>query len=121
MQKIIIAGFILWLSTVLPVAAQKSIYPIPRWVSDKGYWVVQKDTDSCIVYFYNNDNQLVYRERVRSRLHVDRKRTKIWLTKELEQAVTAWENRNDPSKAIGRQNPSLYRQMMGGDPGLSGY
>ena len=117
------AGFILGLST-LPTQAQEDvrpdIRPIPSWVSDRGYWVVETHADSSVVYFYNNDSQLLYKEKMWP-LNTGRKKTKLWLTKRLEQVVTAWENRKDPSKAISRQNPSLYRQMMGGVPGLSGY
>ena len=86
------AGFILWLFT-LPATAQDEVRPTPSWVSDRGYWVVESRSDSCIVHFYNNDNQLVYQERMKGLLNTDRKRTKLRLTKELEQAVTAWEKR----------------------------
>ena len=86
------AGFILWLLT-LPATAQDEVRATPSWVSDRGYWVVESRSDSCIVHFYNNDNQLVYRERMKGSLDTDRKRTKLRLTKELEQAVTAWEKR----------------------------
>jgi len=110
---IIVAGCILCLAA-LPAAAQQDVHPIPSWVSDRGYWVVENEVDSTIVYFYNNDSQLLYREAMKGRLNADRKKTKLWLTKQLEQVAMAWENRKDPSKAVGRQNPSLYRQMMGG-------
>jgi len=83
-------GFILWLLT-LPATAQEELRPTPSWVSERGYWVVESNGDSCVVRFYNNDNQLVYQERMKGRLNMDRKRTKLWLTRELEQAVTAWE------------------------------
>jgi hypothetical protein len=52
---------------------------------------VESRADSCIVHFYNNDNQLVFQERMKGSLNTDRKKTKLRLTKELEQAVTAWE------------------------------
>jgi hypothetical protein len=84
------AGFILWLST-LPATAQKDVRPVPSWVSERGYWVVESNVNSSIVYFYNNDNHLVYKERVNSVLNTDRRRTKLRLTKALEQSVTAWE------------------------------
>jgi len=117
---IIVAGFIFWLS-VLPAKAQEDVRPIPSWVSDRGYWVVENNVDSSVVYFYNNDNQLLYKERIKRSLNTDRKKTKLRLTKELEQVVTAWENKENPAKAISRRNPSLYRQMTDGAPGLSSY
>ncbi|MDO6434834.1 hypothetical protein Q4E93_29750 [Flavitalea sp. BT771] len=95
MKKTILAigvGFILGLAA-LPAAAQDDVRPAPSWVSDRGYWVVESNGDSCVVHFYNNDNQLVRQERMKGSLNTDRKRTKLWLTKELEQAVTAWEKR----------------------------
>ncbi len=119
-KLIIIAGVFVCLAA-LPAAAQEDVRPIPSWVSDRGYWVVENNTDSSIVYFYNNDNQLLYKEKVKGVLNPFRKKAKLWLTKELEQVVTVWENRKDPSKAISRQNPSLYRQMTGSVPGLSSY
>jgi|GEM_PF-1023238 len=121
MKMIIVAGFIVCLAAALPAAAQEDVRPVPSWVSDRGYWVVENSTDSSIVYFYNNDNQLLYKEKVKGQLNASRKKTKLWLTKELEQVVTAWEARKNPSKTVGRQNPSLYRQMMGGASGLSSY
>jgi len=119
-KSIIAAGLILWLST-LTAAAQEEIRPIPSWVSDRGYWVVENTADSSIVYFYNNDNQLLYKQGLKGRLNTDRKKNKLRLTKELEQILTAWENGENPSKAVSRRNPSLYRQMMDGAPGLSSY
>jgi hypothetical protein len=98
MKKLIFtmcAGFIFWLMT-LPAMAQDEVRPVPSWVSDRGYWVVETNGDSSIVDFYNNENQLVYRERMKGRVNTDRKRVKLWLTKELEQAVTAWERRGKP-------------------------
>jgi hypothetical protein len=122
MKLVIITGFIFCLAAALPAAAQQDVRPIPSWVSDRGYWVVENShADSSIVYFYNNDNQLLYKEAIKGRLNADRKKTKLWLTKQLEQVVTACENRKDPSKAVGRRNPSLYRQFMNGASGLSSY
>jgi hypothetical protein len=106
----------------LPAVAQQDVRPIPSWVSDRGYWVVEnKEGDSSIVFFYNNDNQLLYKEAIKGRLNADRRKTKLWLTKQLEQVVTAWESKKDPSKAVGRRNTPLYRQWMGGAANLSSY
>jgi hypothetical protein len=110
MKKIIlpiVAGFILLLSA-LPAMAQNEVRPVPSWVSDRGYWVVESNvhgSGGSIVYFYNNDNQLVYKERTEGPLDVNRKKTKLRLTKVLEQSVTAWEKaRTTPEKAISRRN-----------------
>ena len=57
---------------------------------------MESNKDSCIVHFYNNDNQLVYQERMKGQLNTDRKKIKLRLTKELEQAVTAREKGSKP-------------------------
>jgi hypothetical protein len=97
------AGLILWLSA-LPATAQDDVRPAPSWVSDIGFWVVESHADSSIVYFYNNDHRLVYAERLHGVLNVDRRKTKLRLTRELEQAVMDFS----------RRNRVVYRQMMSG-------
>jgi hypothetical protein len=67
----------------------------PRWVSDKGYWVVESNIHSPLdhkVWFYNNDNALIYKETVTGiRLNVARRKVKMKLKKILEASITAWE------------------------------
>lgn len=116
MKKIlftIAAGFLFGLST-LPAKAQKEVPPVPSWVSDRGYWVVESHADSSIVLFYNNDNQLMYKRRVSGVVDAGRRKTKLWLTKELEQVVSAREKGKSPDSAFSRQNASVYRQMTNG-------
>jgi hypothetical protein len=112
MKKIpttLIAGFILWL-TALPAIAQEDVPLTPSWVSERGFWVVESRNDSSIVYFYNNDNQLVYKEEISGILNTDRRRIKLRLTRKLEQVVTAFS----------RQNRPIYRQMMNGEATSTG-
>jgi len=112
MKKILttmIAGFIFWL-TALPAMAQEDVPPTPGWVSERGYWVVESRKDSSIVYFYNNDHQLVYKEQRAGILNADRRRIKLRLTRTLEQMVTAFSRRKEP----------IYRQMMNGDASPTG-
>ena len=112
MKKILttlIAGIILWL-TALPARAQDDVPPTPGWVSERGYWVVESRNDTAIVYFYNNDNQLVYREQRSGTLNVSRRRTKLRLTRTLEQMVTAFSRQKEP----------IHRQMMDGDATIAG-
>jgi hypothetical protein len=66
----------------------------PRWVSSKGYWIVESNVreplHACI-YFYNNDNKLVHRETVDGKsLSVNKTRTKMKLKKALDIVVDAW-------------------------------
>ena|SRR6187399_2842021 len=116
MKKIlftIAAGFVFGLST-LPAKAQKEVPPVPSWVSDRGYWVVEGRNDSSTVYFYNNDNQLIYKRQLGGVVDAGRRKTKLRLTKELEQVVTAWEKGKSPDSVFSRQNASVYRQMTNG-------
>ena len=68
---------------------------IPRWISDKGYWVVESNVKTplnAIIHFYNNENVLVYREKVDGvRINLNRNRTKMRLKKVLEQSIVAYE------------------------------
>ena len=66
----------------------------PGWVSEKGYWVVEsnvKTPKSAIVYFYNNDDVLVYQEKIEGvKLNLKKDATKMKLKTVLETAVWAW-------------------------------
>jgi hypothetical protein len=72
--------------------------PAPRWVSDKGYWVVESNTHSPLnhtVWFYNNDNVLIYKEAVAGiKLNTAKRKVKMKLKKVLEVSVTAWEQKS---------------------------
>lgn len=74
-----------------PATAQRNT---PRWVSAKGYWVVESnihDTRHACIYFYANDNTLVHKETIDGvKLPVGRTRTKMKLKKALETVVDAW-------------------------------
>ena len=67
----------------------------PGWVSEKGYWVIESNINtpkSSIVYFYNNDDILVYKEKIEGvKLNVKKDAIKMKLKKVLETAVWAWE------------------------------
>jgi hypothetical protein len=77
-------------------------YPTPRWVSDKGYWVIEGNIHSPknnIIWFYNNDNVLVYKEVVSGiRLNPNKRKVKMKLKKVLESSVTAWEEKGKPAE-----------------------
>jgi hypothetical protein len=69
----------------------------PKWVSDKGFWQIESNIHTPhknIIYFYNNENVMVYKENVDGViLDLNKKRVKIRLRKALESAVLAW-NKN---------------------------
>ncbi len=77
--------------------AQGSKQTAPKWVSEKGYWVVEsnvRDPFNHIIRFYNNDDVMVYKETLSGvRLNLNRKKVKVKLTKVLETSALAWEQR----------------------------
>lgn len=85
--------------------AQETENAVPRWASDRGYWVVESNIHTPLnhtVRFYNNDNILVYQETLTGvKLNPDRRRTKMKLKKILESSVTAWEKKGAKSEDIG--------------------
>jgi len=86
--------------------AQSNQTPGPSWVSDKGWWVVESNIHvrkQCIVYFYNNDGILVYKEKVEGlRLNPNKRAIKNELKQVLETSVLAWEKQHRP-----KENQSL--------------
>lgn len=67
----------------------------PKWVSDKGFWVVEitKQPRQCTVYFYNNDKELVYKEAVAGKIRLHNRKTLLYMKSVLETTVTAYENK----------------------------
>ncbi len=77
----------------------------PRWVSEKGYWVVESNIHvpkQYTVRFYNNDQVMVYKEQVQGIvLKLERRRVKMNLRKVLEAAVLAWEKQRQTKENEG--------------------
>lgn len=67
------------------------------YISEKGWWVIESNIHtpkSSIVYFYNNEGVLVYKEKIQGlRIHPSRRSTRLQLKKALEAAVVAWEEK----------------------------
>ena len=78
----------------------------PKWVSDKGYWVVESNVHtpkSNTLYFYNNDHLLVYKEKVEGmKIKLNKKKVLMRLKSVLDQSVTAWEEQH-----IAKENAML--------------
>lgn len=76
----------------------------PRWVSDKGYWVVESNINSPrdhIIRFYNTENVLVYKETLAGiKMNAERIKVKMKLKKILESSVVAWEKRKQGSEEM---------------------
>ena len=74
----------------------QAVRTIPKWISEKGYWQVEsniKTPENFIVYFFNNEGTMVYKERVEGvKLNIKKRRTLMRLKKLLDQAVIAWED-----------------------------
>lgn len=70
----------------------------PDWVSEKGWWVVESNIHTPrqhIVYFYNNDGVLVYKEKIDGlRINASKRTTRMQLKQVLETTVLAWEKQH---------------------------
>jgi len=79
--------------------SQQGYHKIPAWVSEKGYWVVERNIHTprqCIIRFYNNDNVLVgTKEITGTKLKLNRKKTKIQLKSMLEAGLLQWARRQE--------------------------
>jgi hypothetical protein len=73
---------------------QQKYYKTPGWVSEKGYWVAEKNLHAprhCIIRFYTNANTLVgTKEITGTRLRLSRKKTKMQLKSMLEAELLQW-------------------------------
>lgn len=103
--------FAIGLSMHAAVFAQDSQPSTPAWVSDKGWWVVESNIHTprqCIVYFYNNDGILVYKENIEGlRLNPAKRMIKKELKQVLETSVLAWEKQHQP-----KENESLVATRL---------
>lgn len=99
MKKLLLSFFVLATVSV-SCFAQKEKHS--KWVSDKGYWMIEsniKTPKSSIIYFFNNDNVMIYQEKVQGmRIKTKKQRTLTRLRAALEQAVVAWEKGIKPGE-----------------------
>lgn len=83
----------------------------PRWVSDKGYWVVESNINSPrdhIIRFYNTNNVLVYKETLAGvKLNAEKTKVKMKLKKILESSVVTWEK-----KKQGNEEMALVKSVL---------
>jgi hypothetical protein len=96
-----------------PAFAQDKPTISPEWVSEKGWWMVESNIHTPkqhIVYFYNNDGLLVYKEKIEGmRLKPEKRGTKMRLKKALETAVLTWEQQHQV-----KENESLVVNSLKG-------
>jgi hypothetical protein len=88
-----------WIIAVSGLSAQEQIArknKTPGWISNKGFWQIESNIhspDTCIVYFYNTENVLVYREHLKGiKLDLRKARVKMRLKKALETRLKVWNN-----------------------------
>lgn len=66
----------------------------PKWVSKQGFWQIETNIHTPrknIVYFYNNDQTLIYKENLDGVvLDLEKKRVKMRLKRALETAINVW-------------------------------
>jgi hypothetical protein len=93
-------------TSVIAVAQenQTAVKAVPKWVSDKGYWVIVsniKSPKTSVVHFYNNENTRVYSEKVEGvRLNIKRKQTCMRLKRALDKSLIAWEKRQPGNEQL---------------------
>ena len=106
MKKLIVTSAIVILTAIsFTAAAQDDEQPTartPKWVSEKGYWVVESNVHTpfhSIIHFYNNNNVQVYKEVIDGVIiNLEKKRTKMRLKKILEQSIVAWQKDHLPKE-----------------------
>jgi hypothetical protein len=99
MKKILLILVVVIAGSCFKATAQsESTTKTPIWISDKGYWVLEdnkKGNSFSVINFYNNDNQLVYREKlIGTSLNINKKKTLMKLKDALETAIVAWDEKH---------------------------
>jgi hypothetical protein len=98
MKKQLLVTLLLGLGIQAAIFAQNKPRNAPEWVSEKGWWVVESNIHAPkqhIVYFYNNDGVLVYKEKIEGlRINPSKKITRMQLKQVLETTVLAWEKQH---------------------------
>lgn len=76
---------------------------IPKYVSDKGYWVVEGNINNRLehtIHFYNNSDLQVYRQTISGKLKLNKRKTLMHIKRMLDTAVIAWEERRPLSENL---------------------
>src|SRR5215208_5253759 len=82
--------------------AQKT--KVPAWISDRGYWQIEsniKTPKTSTIYFFNNNHEIVYQEKIEGmKINVKKRKTLMRLKQVLDQAVVAWERGQKTSDTV---------------------
>ncbi len=91
---ITLALFALVTVTANAQKAETSETSKPKWISKHGYWVIENNINtpkSSTIFFYNNNNTLVYTEKVEGvKLNINRRKTLMKLKEVLDESLIAW-------------------------------
>ena len=101
--KFLIATLAIFLSSFTSFAQEETqTTSSSKWVSDKGYWVIESNTKDPLqhaIRFYTNDDVLVYKEAVAGvKLNPAKRKVKMMLKKVLETSLLAWEKKKTPEE-----------------------
>jgi hypothetical protein len=84
------------------IAQEGETYRAAKWVPQNGYWVVQTNKHnlkSSTIYFYNENNDMVYKEQVEGMIIKLRKRSvKMNLKKVLDRSLMAYNQQHNASE-----------------------
>ncbi|MET0462163.1 MAG: hypothetical protein ABW007_03380 [Chitinophagaceae bacterium] len=112
MKKMITCGLLIAIFTLsyFVAPAQEALYK-PKWVSEKGYWVVEGNVNTPLnhtIRFYNNDDVLIYSERVEGiKLKANKRKVKMKLKQALESALLAFESKQQNMEGLALVKSSL--------------
>jgi hypothetical protein len=99
--KSLVLVFIFSLLTLISFSQKRTS---PRWLSDKGYWVIEGHIDQPldhIIRFYNNDNVMIYKKTVTGiKLNPEKRRVRMKLKQVLETSLAVWEKKQSPSEEM---------------------
>jgi hypothetical protein len=102
LKNSILASFFICVSAAASAQEEAVNNRTPRFVSEKGYWVIKSNVNQpkeAVVYFYNLQHELVYEEEVKNtKLNINRTKVKMRLKKALEQAIAVHEQGGVASK-----------------------
>ncbi|HSN61759.1 MAG TPA: hypothetical protein VLR49_12545 [Ferruginibacter sp.] len=88
-----------------------SSHRTPKWVSEFGYWNIVSNIHSpklSTVYFYNNNHELLYMEKVEGLvININKRRVKMNLKKVLDQSILAF---NEKQKSA--ENEMLVTNLI---------
>ncbi len=91
-MKTFLLVFILNISICGTINAQSN--KAPKWATDKGFWIIESnihDKTNCTVCFYNNEKQLVYKEKIEGKvLNAKKRKIKMKLKNILEQTAAKY-------------------------------